>query len=621
MILEVRRVRVNNPEAALALIKDWKAQSSAAVLAQVYPRLQNECGAIFYISGNYVKAQAAYTDAYRYLLRHPEYPDEGIHLARALNGRGLVRMMFHDYEQAMRYFMEALEKLKRTTNPDVSLEASLVFNYGLALAEREELDQALTYFFQSLTLLEQMDAPVYERTLRLNRIAKTYLDLGRLEEAEQVLDQLEHHGSLSAWESAFFASTRSELAGAKGDTLQMYRFALEAQEKADAMGALWDKSRALALIAAATFALERWEEAARWQQQLLVVKDSLMTRDKMMEITDFESKIASMERERLAQQLALLQASERIKTLIIGLVVVLLAFFIALFVLQKRNLRLKAQKVDQVQRLLQELQEAHSALQQQSAQLAQVNKTKDKLFSLISHDIRSPLGILISYLRLEEMGFLTQEEQRTSRNKILQQTTDTLAMVDALLIWAKGQLEGFKARPQQLAVLPLLQDVQHLFEAKFADKQLTLHISEPIASLRLFCDEQHLRITFQNILSNAIKFSEVGSVITVAPFDGPEGKVGIKVRNTGPQPTPELLQALNESVQIEDSTPGTAAEKGTGLGLYLVKQLLHQNKGSFHLASWEQGAEACLLLPLAPSSAQEAAGSFYQEAASDKVNG
>ncbi|EIM78351.1 multi-sensor signal transduction histidine kinase [Nitritalea halalkaliphila LW7] len=197
------------------------------------------------------------------------------------------------------------------------------------------------------------------------------------------------------------------------------------------------------------------------------------------------------------------------------------------------------------------------------------------------------------------MGVLTAEEQQLSRSKILQQTTDTLAMVDALLIWAKGQLEGFKVRPQRVAIPPIVEQVYHLFEPKFKDKNVRLHVDSQLSSLSVFCDEQHMRIIFQNILANAIKYSEVGTTITLMSYSCPLGYVGVAIQNTGAKPPEKVLQDLNEEVKIESSTPGTASERGTGLGLYLVKQLLFQNRGHFNLQCWEKGVVVLLQLPTA----------------------
>ncbi|EIM78350.1 histidine kinase [Nitritalea halalkaliphila LW7] len=392
-------MRVNNPDAALKLIAEWKEAVGSDKLEMYFPRLQNECGAIFYIRGDYVKAQEAYAAAYQALLERSDYPEHATHVARALNGRGLVRLMYHDYQQAKAFFQEGQALL---AGADKGLEASLIFNLGLCYSELGELATALGFFYESLEHLPE--TALSDRSLRFNRIAKTYLDLGRLAEAEQALAALDLLEPLPLWEEAFRAATQAELAGAKRDTLRMHAFALRAYEQATEMGAIWDKSRALALLADATRTLQRWEETVHWQQELLAAKDSLMTRDKLLEIQDYEAKIAALEKEKLSDQLELFEAATKIKSLVIGVVVLLLLLLLGLFWFQRRTLYLKARQMEEVQGLYAKLQEAHADLQVQSERLAAVNQTKDKLFSLISHDIRSPLGILISYLRLPRNG-------------------------------------------------------------------------------------------------------------------------------------------------------------------------------------------------------------------------
>jgi len=227
-------------------------------------------------------------------------------------------------------------------------------------------------------------------------------------------------------------------------------------------------------------------------------------------------------------------------------------------------------------------------------ELEELNKLKDKLLSVVSHDFRSPLNSLQGTLNLMIQGGLTEEEFKMLAHGLVDKLDHTYNLLENLLSWAKSQMQGMKIYPKKIDLSAVAEDCTSLL-APIAGKKL-VHIKNEIAEqVEVFADNEMVKLVLRNLLSNAIKFSHSRGAITLKSQMNSD-KVIVSVADDG-------LGISNENqakvFNFEDfSTYGTSNEKGMGLGLLLCKDFVQRNGGKIWFESeLEKGSTFYFTLP------------------------
>jgi signal transduction histidine kinase len=230
------------------------------------------------------------------------------------------------------------------------------------------------------------------------------------------------------------------------------------------------------------------------------------------------------------------------------------------------------------------LQERNTEIERQKEALQNLNQVKDRLFSIISHDLRSPLISLHNYLGMSTNTSLDASQKEYFRQHTLQAVSQTSNMLDNLLAWANLQLKNTPANITPLELADQLQDAASSVAAQAQQKNIAIEVQPP-ATVAL-SNEAVLQIVLRNLLTNAVKFSKPGGRVRLGATVQ-NNEVHIEIQDDGVGMPPEAVQNFLQKGQT-DSTTGTGGEKGTGLGLFLVKELLEKTKGRMMLNS-EQG--------------------------------
>lgn len=220
--------------------------------------------------------------------------------------------------------------------------------------------------------------------------------------------------------------------------------------------------------------------------------------------------------------------------------------------------------------------------QQQKRELTQLNATKDKLFAILSHDLRSPVGALENNVMLTHWGALTQEEFVQATQNLGQEIGQVRTMLDNVLHWSISQLGGMKPHPKTTYLLPIIEAETKLLYASAEAKRIK--ITSLIApQAQLVIDPNHLAIIIRNLLQNAIKFTPAQGEISIKSAE--KGKqFQLEIKDTGMGISQERVRKLF-TINENSSQQGTSQEKGTGLGLVLVKELVEANKGTIEIES------------------------------------
>lgn len=239
----------------------------------------------------------------------------------------------------------------------------------------------------------------------------------------------------------------------------------------------------------------------------------------------------------------------------------------------------------------------HLKIRMQSKELQQLNATKDKLFSIISHDLRGPCGNFSQVLDLlaEDLVFddpvkgrLVDELRNTSKS--------VMYLLDNLLNWSRSQSKRLSIDPQDVIINLAVMESIRLLKPIANTKQITL---EFVATkvFTVFVDSNSLSLIFRNLLSNAIKFTNTGGRIVVMVEEAEDNMVKISVSDNGVGISAEAQSRLFKPGQ-HFTTYGTGNEKGSGLGLLLVKDFVEYNKGALSVVSEEgQGTTFSFTLP------------------------
>lgn len=228
----------------------------------------------------------------------------------------------------------------------------------------------------------------------------------------------------------------------------------------------------------------------------------------------------------------------------------------------------------------------HVELRRSRLELARLVRDKDRLFSIIAHDLRGPLGSFMSIadyvaenideLDLNEIKPLFREMRQTTRN--------VYSLLENLLEWSRIQLGTITYQPMAFGLSAVASVVESLVRAQLQQKQLTLEnlIGEDV---RVFADKQMISIVLRNLVSNAIKYTPRGGRISIeAEKDPAASSVTVHVRDTGVGMGEELRKALAVGSQV-NSMPGTEREKGTGLGMMLCREMIMRHGQALRIES------------------------------------
>jgi signal transduction histidine kinase len=241
--------------------------------------------------------------------------------------------------------------------------------------------------------------------------------------------------------------------------------------------------------------------------------------------------------------------------------------------------------------------QAEIELRRVTEDLEVANREKDKFFSLIAHDLRTPLVGLTGYAEIlsQDIDELTKEEIKEYSNSIVEISRQTIKFLSNLLEWSRLQTGKIQYVPNDLSINLTVQSIFQLLKSNAARKNINL-VNNTNPEHIAYADENMIYSVLNNLISNAIKFTNPGGEIIVASRE--EGdKIITTVKDNGVGMDDEQLKnlfALNKSF----TTIGTAKEKGTGLGIILCRDFVNKNFGKLWVESKVgEGSEFSFSLP------------------------
>lgn len=486
-------------------------------------------------------------------------------LSTAYNNLGIILDEKGDLQKALEYYTKSLEFA--TQQRDSSGIATAYNNIGFLYARIKQFDKALMSYQKSYEISVKTNG-VDAAHNTLNNIASTYLKQNNLEKASEALNKALRNIP-NVVDQAYKQETYqllSDLYSKKGDYRNAYHYKCIELAYADT---LYTQQR-LSSIA---------EMQARYETE---------TKEKEIELLkkDVELKELQFQKQRSVQQV------------LISLTLLLLAIFfgtsLILTIIRKKNKQLAEKNA--------ELFEINKKLKESEKNLSELNATKDKLFSIIAHDLKNPFNALIGFSDILERNFnhLTDNEKKEYISVISESAQNLYKLLDNLLQWTRAQTGSINYIPEKFKLEPLIKQEVLNLNANAEKKRINVSVNAS-TSISVYADKNSIATVIRNLLSNAIKFTDIGGTIEIIASESKDypktAEVVVKDSGVG------IDQDALERIFLIDgsySTKGTANETGTGLGLLLCHEFVTKNNGKIWVNSSKgSGSEFHFTIPLA----------------------
>lgn len=462
---------------------------------------------------------------------------DSFQLSNIYSERGTMYDQSGNYDSALLFQRKALH-ISSLLNDDFGIAGSYT-NLGLIHKHKYEGNKAIVLFDSALYYYNKTnDIPIDVYAAVYNNIGATQSLLGKYNEAE-----------------ASFAKSIS--------------YSIQANNRSNEM----ENYKNLASM----YAQKRdYKKQAYYLTKYYNIKDSLNNTNTKNELTqletDYQLEKKNTEIERNKVKIAQQKNQRNILIIIASTALIVLGGLYYFYKkIQKSNKKINAQKTE----------------------LLQLNQVKDRLFSVLGHDLRNPLVTLHTYLALTEQDTLPQEQKQAYRLQTYQAVLQTSATLDNLLLWANMQIKNTPLTLVPVYLQDVLSDAVADVAAQAKQKQLT--ILQPITTVNVISDYNSLLIALRNILTNAVKYSTYNTSIHIAVKDVLNATV-ISIKDAGCGIPPEQIQAILQKNAL--TTAGTLGEKGSGLGLILVQDILHKLGTTLLIESNEtQGTTCSIMLP------------------------
>lgn len=595
----IKYYRYLNPDSALIYVKQGLklAEQQGDDLGKA--ALLNQQGMIDDNATRYRESREKYLEAeaiYR------EKGDE-IGLAATIVRLGVVEKRKGNYDKALGYFMEALNISEKNNHKPGMLEGRVVFaetyfslgeyqnalnnlkiaeeidkqiplsnlslnmyiNFGYVYTKLGEYEKAISYVNNGLSKSNKVEFNGLKISL-LRQLATTYFKQGKTKQAIKVYKQalsftreiknvLREQTTLVEL-SDVYAKRQPDsalvflLQSLKiAEKHKMYRQQIIALDK------IGDLYKAKGNLAKALFYREKRSELA----------EKIFYTDMMKQVSSLES---AYELEKSKVQLNELTLKNREQQIFYNIILfIAIAIFLVLVITLVYYFRSK--------HLNKLLKKANSGLEES-------NEIKDKFFSIIAHDIRSPLVSTISILSLINDKELDEDTQHQLVNKLMLHCDSSLEILDKLLKWGQMQIKGVRLNISEFDPLPnVLRNLALLQEAA-AQKSIAINVDIP-ANIMLEADADHFDFVVRNLTANAIKFTNNNGEVSIKAEATNNKKIKFEVKDNGVGISQARIEKLFELSAT--GTKGTKSEEGTSLGLIICREFVVANEGELEVSS------------------------------------
>ncbi|MCF8297784.1 MAG: tetratricopeptide repeat-containing sensor histidine kinase [Saprospiraceae bacterium] len=515
--------------------------------------------------------------------------------AMAISSTGFVYRSKNEFDKAIQNYEIALEIWERKN--DFTGITSTLNNMGVVYLQMKDYEKANEYFLKSLELHKTNNSPEHKLLNLYNNIANAYSGLKNYKEAlKNYNDALRISKSIN--NKYAISVIQVNMAGIHLD-LKNYSNALLYSDSAltvakeiSAVGMMYNCYEKFAAIYSEK---GDYEKALVYKEQYYTLKDSVFTEESSKRIEELEVKYDTEKKEKkiTIQDLEIKKKENQNLFLFIIASLVLIIAIIVIF-----QYRIKIRRNN-------ELKQANQKLIESEKNLKQINDTKDKLFSIISHDLKNPFGTLITVAEFLEESFheIDEDHKFKTIQTIRKSAKQTYELLENLSQWSISQSKQLQIFPTNFDVSRTVGTTITLVKLTAQKKNINI-ISEINKDTFVFADENYIKIVLRNLVTNAIKFTDnEGEIKISAKFLSKYIEIVVADSGIG------LLKDDIDKLFRLDVNPATIgiskvenskfiSEKGTGLGLIMCKEFVEKNGGRIWVESkFGEGSNFKFTLP------------------------
>ena len=600
--------RFHNLDSLLSLSKESLAISKKADYKNGIIRSYINMGGYYSDKGKIDKAIINLNKAYELACQ-----ENNLHLkVSTLNDLANEYMYKGDYALSLKRYLEAIEIAEEL---DYKKLLSIVNeNIAHLYLEQKDFENAMVFLKKAKALNKEIDDPIFMAETTSN-IASTYAEMNELEyaifninssiaifEKERILDWLaycyEVKGKIylkkgkNTWALYWYKQSellhkeieddRAKIDLLTGMTEAFLNLKKDSVAEVYALNA-FELSKKIGLrtgIKDCTYQLFKiYKNKKEFKKSLWYHEIYHATSESLAKISNEKASNmlqAKMEYDQQKQQLIIdnEKALAKQKIYIYIFIIILIIFSIIVFIIYRN---------EQIQKKLNfELRSNKSELEQKQAYLNELNQTKNKLFSIIGHDLRGPIGAFQGLLKLFKEGEMTKEEFLNFVPK-LKVDIDTISFtLNNLLSWGQTQMNGSTTRPSVTHLDNIVEDNMALL-AEIAESKSIKLINRIEPNCQIWTDPYQVDIIIRNLLSNALKFTPNNGEIIIGAINKLK-TCEVYIKDNGMGMSEETMSKIFQKDSTH-TTYGTNDEKGTGLGLSLCKEMVEKNNGKIWVHS------------------------------------
>lgn len=549
---------INDSHANFAVAKKYYEEALELFISlnnkQAIATVKNSLGVTEGKSGNFTRATNLFLEALA-IFKKINYTSGIIQTYIKL---GTVNDLNGNLDKALEYFTLANNLNQDTTN---NAYFTLLNNFGINAARRGNFEKAINYFEKAIKSSINKPQFVDIYISNLNNCMKAYAELGNKAKSLQyhklVLAKAREIQLPDEEARALYNFATYESKSNPNLAISYLEKALSIQQKNGGnpdltSGIYGELSRAYKYA-------KRYQEGYEALEKYYNLKDSFFNINKSRELANMFSDFELKEAKNQVEELELMNAKTTAERNIVILAVIAVSSII-IILLRNRN-----------------------KLKKLNTQLTETNRVKDKLFSIIGHDLKGPVGNIVQLLELISSKELNEEEQELLVNEVKKQTNVTNQTLNDLLTWGQSQLKGVIINPVLFNVKEVVQQNLDILATQASSKQIQIE-DLTTENTEIKADKNQIDFVFRNLISNAIKFSNNNSKVKISCIDK-NNAIEFAIKDYGKGISKEQQQQFKQS-NIKVSY-GTSGEKGTGLGLLLTKEFIKANNGKIWLESEE----------------------------------
>lgn len=530
--------------------------------------IENDMASVYYYMGDYAQALSLYLKSIELATLYEN--DEMLSIINE-NIANLYAAQ-NDYDQAI-HFYKIVKKINERIGNDI-YTAETMSNLASVYADMGELEYAMYNVNSSLTTFERyniMDWLAYAYEIK----GKTYLKDGNFKWALYWYKQSEMiHKSVedNRGETSLLNGIAEAYLGQQKDSLSE-QYALKAFKISQKIKFYEETQKSAKILYQINKNKEDFISALKFHELYQTLHDTITRNKNEKNLTMLVTKLDfEKQKENLMAENEKALASQ--KRYIYAALLILIIFLIVTLIVRRNE---KIQK-----KLNIELHNKTAELVQNEMELRDINATKDKLFSIIGHDLRGPIGAFQGLLKLYKDGEIDKAEFLNFIPKLSTDIDHISFTLNNLLSWGRTQMNGSVTKPGIVSIDNLVNENINLLSETAKAKSLTI-VNKMTANILTWSDSDQIDIVIRNLMSNAIKFTPEKGLITFEAVER-SNTWEILVRDTGIGIDEETRKKIFEK-NSNLTTYGTNHEKGTGLGLSLCKEMVEKNNGKIWVES------------------------------------